>query len=404
MTVLSDDQEGQELGHMVRDRGVHVIDLGLEGPTPIKSRVRTDRRSLLMLSQVLDQGSPLRRSLTEPERAVVLAAAAVLVSDYGRGISHDDSVRSALEAAATRIPIVWDPHPHGARPVPGARLVTPNVREATQFTQGITGSGLPADIDRAKTLLKEWASAGVVVTRGADGAVLLDSCCTAPLAVPGVEVLEGDTCGAGDCFAVTVAGLLAERSLLSEAVTDAVRISADFVAAGGAFAVAHSEAAGRERPGQGADPFAMVARVRAAGGIIVATGGCFDLLHAGHIALLEQARRLGDCLIVCLNDDESVRRLKGAGRPVVSARDRAAVLGSLASVDGVMLFAEDTPAEALRRIRPDIYVKGGDYRVENVGEATLVATWGGRTVIVPYLDGRSTTNMIDKITCGGSRV
>lgn len=107
--------------------------------------------------------------------------------------------------------------------------------------------------------------------------------------------------------------------------------------------------------------------------------------------------------MVCLNDDESVGRLKGPERPVVSAADRAAVLRSLASVDGVVVFPENTPEDALERIRPDIYVKGGDYRIDDVPEAALVEGWGGRTVILPYLDGRSTTNMIDRIARGTSR-
>ncbi|MFD9359799.1 hypothetical protein [Streptomyces sp. NPDC060031] len=106
---------------------------------------------------------------------------------------------------------------------------------------------------------------------------------------------------------------------------------------------------------------------------------------------------MGGCLVVCLNDDDSVRRLKGPQRPVVTASDRAAVLASLASVDGVVVFAESTPAEALSRIRPDVCVEGGDYRVDDLPEAALVEGWGGRTVILPYVDGRSTTRTVDKI-------
>lgn len=120
-------------------------------------------------------------------------------------------------------------------------------------------------------------------------------------------------------------------------------------------------------------------------------------LHTGHISLLAQARQLGDCLVVCLNDDDSVSRLKGPERPVVSTADRAALLNSLASVDGVLVFAEDTPEQALRNLRPDIYVKGGDYRFSDIPEAKLMESWGGQTVILPYLEGRSTTIMIDRI-------
>jgi rfaE bifunctional protein nucleotidyltransferase chain/domain/rfaE bifunctional protein kinase chain/domain len=400
VTALSGDRAGRELAALLRARGVELVDLGLAGPTPIKSRVRTGDRSLLMLSQAPQRPAAPRRALTEGERAVIRDAAAVLVSDYGRGVCQADSVRSAIEAATPHVPVVWDPHPSGARPTPGVRLVTPNVAEAARFAPAVGGTGLAADIDRARALLDAWSAVGVAVTRGADGAVLLDADGASPLVVPGLRV-HGDPCGAGDRFAVSVAVSLAERALLSAAVTRAVRAAGEFVAAGGAGALVGAPPA---EPMHGSDPLARVAAVRAAGGVVVATGGCFDLLHTGHITLLEQARRLGDCLVVCLNDDDSVRRRKGAGRPVVSADDRSAVLGSLASVDGVVVFAEDTPHEALRRIRPDVYVKGGDYRVEDVAEAELVASWGGRTVILPYVDGRSTTRMIDKIAGGGSRV
>jgi rfaE bifunctional protein nucleotidyltransferase chain/domain len=141
---------------------------------------------------------------------------------------------------------------------------------------------------------------------------------------------------------------------------------------------------------------AVAERVRRAGGTVVATGGCFDLLHRGHIMLLEHARRLGDCLIVCLNSDASVRRRKGEGRPVVTEEDRAAVLRALGCVDAVTTFEEDTPVEILSRLRPDIWVKGGDYAIGDLAELGVVEESGGQVVLVPYLDGRSTTSLIER--------
>ena len=141
------------------------------------------------------------------------------------------------------------------------------------------------------------------------------------------------------------------------------------------------------------DAAALAQKVRAAGGTVVATGGCFDLLHAGHVSLLETARSLGDCLIVCLNSDASVRRLKGAGRPLNHAADRVAVLAALGSVDAIAVFEEDTPCAVLDQLRPDIWVKGGDYDGRELPEAGLLETWGGVAVTVPYLSGRSTTRL-----------
>jgi rfaE bifunctional protein nucleotidyltransferase chain/domain len=130
---------------------------------------------------------------------------------------------------------------------------------------------------------------------------------------------------------------------------------------------------------------------------VVATGGCFDVLHAGHVRLLAEARSLGDCLVVCLNSDASVRRLKGPGRPRSSQSDRAAVLLALSSVDAVAVFDEDTPAEVLDRLRPDVWVKGGDYAGTELPEAGVLARWGGQAVVLPYLAGRSTTRLLQEV-------
>jgi rfaE bifunctional protein nucleotidyltransferase chain/domain len=147
---------------------------------------------------------------------------------------------------------------------------------------------------------------------------------------------------------------------------------------------------------------ALLADVRARGGTVVATGGCFDLLHAGHVATLQAARRLGDCLVVCLNSDTSVAGLKGPDRPVTSQADRSRLLAALGCVDAVVIFDEPTPESVLTWLRPDVWVKGGDYADggPDLPEAELVRRWGGQTVVVPYLDGRSTTRMIAAVRAG----
>jgi rfaE bifunctional protein nucleotidyltransferase chain/domain len=137
-----------------------------------------------------------------------------------------------------------------------------------------------------------------------------------------------------------------------------------------------------------------VAEIRARGGRIVATGGCFDLLHAGHVGLLREARRLGDCLVVCLNSDSSVRALKGPGRPLVPAEDRARILTALECVDAVLVFGEPTPVAVLDRLRPDVWVKGGDYASNELTEAAVVRRHGGEVVLLPYLSRHSTTALV----------
>jgi rfaE bifunctional protein nucleotidyltransferase chain/domain len=141
----------------------------------------------------------------------------------------------------------------------------------------------------------------------------------------------------------------------------------------------------------------QIARIREAGGHVVFTNGCFDLLHPGHISYLLAARSLGDALVVGLNSDASVRRLKGPSRPVVPEGDRAAVLEALESVDAVVVFGEDTPIRLMRELKPAVYVKGGDYRIEDLPEAEVAREFGAEVRIIPFEPGYSTSALIEKI-------
>jgi rfaE bifunctional protein nucleotidyltransferase chain/domain len=250
---------------------------------------------------------------------------------------------------------------------------------------------------------RRWQAASVAVTLGCDGALFVDGDGT-PLVIP-AHPAAGDSCGAGDRFASAAAEMLADGALPSEAVTVAVASASAFVAAGGASAVVGDRRLRPQFQVAGADesPFALAERVRDAGGTVVATGGCFDIVHAGHVQLLETARALGDCLIVLLNSDESVRRLKGAERPYVGERDRAALLHGLRGVDAVMIFDDDTPVAALERLRPQVFVKGADYSVADIPEAEVLARWGGQAVAVPYLQGRSTTRIAQEVARRGNQ-
>jgi D-beta-D-heptose 7-phosphate kinase / D-beta-D-heptose 1-phosphate adenosyltransferase len=434
VTALADDQAGAVLRELLELAGVEVVDLGLGGQTPEKIRVRAEGRSLLRLDRATRPGrvGPLDRA----GRRVLAGAAAVLVADYGRGLAAEPGVRAALAALPSRRPLVWDPHPRGATPVPGARLATPNRDEAAGFVPEVPGTGLAAVTARARLLADRWAAAGVAVTLGAGGALLVEGA-GAPLVVPAPATTGGDPCGAGDRFSATAAGLLADGALPSEAVAGAVAAATAFVATGGAATVdlhpgaptplhmarsrlaalgsaqAHltsgdpgATSPGATQPLTGpplpADSpldraLSLIAAVRATGGTVVATGGCFDLLHAGHVATLRSARALGDCLVVCLNSDDSVRRLKGPERPLVPQADRVAVLEALGCVDVVVPFDERTPEAVLQRLRPDVFAKGGDYALADLPEAALLSSWGGQAVVLPYLEGRSTTQLMKEV-------
>jgi rfaE bifunctional protein nucleotidyltransferase chain/domain/rfaE bifunctional protein kinase chain/domain len=394
VTALADDAGGARLGELLTAAGVQVYALPLPGATPEKIRLRARGQVLLRLDRGGAPQPPGEAS--EAVLDVLRDASAILVSDYGRGVARQVQLRAALEAG--KAPVVWDPHPNGPPPVPNVRLVTPNVGEVLAMSGDAGGGSVLTVAQRAGQLLRQrWRAGAVVVTCGADGAVLCHSGPT-PLAVPAPSSAEGDTCGAGDRFAATAALALAAGSLVSEAVQEAVASATAYVAAGGvAVALAPEPPAPAKPERLGADAAGrVVADVRARGGTVVATGGCFDLLHIGHLATLQAARKLGDCLIVCLNSDDSVRRLKGADRPLTAETDRSRLLAALDCVDAVVVFDDLTPEPVLAWLRPDIWVKGGDYADggPDLPEADLVRRWGGRTVIVPYLTGRSTTRTI----------
>jgi D-beta-D-heptose 7-phosphate kinase/D-beta-D-heptose 1-phosphate adenosyltransferase len=388
---MASDEGAERLRTLLEGR-VRLIGIPAEGGTAVKRRVRVGDHSVVRI----DSGSAVATLGPLPAEAAtaIRNAAAVLVADYGRGTTAADDVRAAL--AAARGPVVWDPHPRGADPVPLTRLVTPNGAEAARVAAAagtdVPGDGLAAVGARAEALIRTWGVGAVAVTLGARGA-LLSYGEGAPLVIPAVPVAGGDPCGAGDSFAGAAALALADGAVTGEAVAAAVAAASAFVARGGASAW---EAEDRPQPNVVAEPGVdgLLARVRAAGGTVVATGGCFDLLHPGHVATLRAARGLGDCLVVCINSDDSVRRLKGPSRPLVTATDRARVLEALEFVDAVVVFDEDTPAEVLDRLRPDVWAKGGDYAGADLPEAAVLRRWGGQAVVLPYLDGHSTTALV----------
>lgn len=375
LTALGHDATGIELADLLADAGVLMVNVGLDGATHEKLRLRAAGHLVCRLDRGAGTPNPLRDSLSR----LVDEADAVLVSDYGRGLSRDPALAQALGRAPA---VVWDPHPRGGAPVRGATLVTPNESEARNVDARTTDAG-----ELAARLRERWAAGAVCVTCGERGAVLADGA-GPPLTIP-VEPVRGDPCGAGDRFAATATALVASGVDVRESVRAAVEEARDFVSAGGWH--------GKKLPTR---LESVLERTRARKGVVVATGGCFDLLHAGHVSMLESAARLGDCLVVCLNSDASVRRLKGPDRPLVGQDDRAAVLRSLRCVDDVLLFDEATPTEAIRRLRPDVWVKGADYEADELPEAEVVRELGGRVATVPYVAGRSTSRLIERAGVG----
>ena len=402
VTALSDDAGADDLRRALG--AVPVVAGDLRAGTPTKTRVRAEGGHAI--TRVDDHcGAAPAPLVTDEMVDAVLAADAVVVADYGRGLTGVERLRAALRQVAERgTPVVWDPHPHGSAPVAGCTVVTPNQGEASALHGSVVDDVASAGA-AAGDLRDRWQVGAVAVTLGARGAVLATAgSADVPAHVPAPSVDAADPCGAGDRLASSLAVALHGGAPLDEALSTAVRAAAGFLGAGGVavldLAALRSGTDAGPAPAPpapvalpGTDALAVAQRVRAEGGTVVATGGCFDLLHAGHARTLAGARALGDCLVVCLNSDESVRRLKGPERPIMSQGDRVDLLLALECVDAVIVFDEDTPHAVLDRVRPDLWVKGGDYSADTLPEASLVAGWGGRTVTVPFHPGRSTTRL-----------
>lgn len=398
ITGIADDEAGQQLHDLLASSGVRVLGLPMSGTTVSKIRIRARGQSMLRLDR--GDGAPVNRPLAGEVADALAGARAICVADYGAGVTALPAIRATLTESARRIPIVWDPHPRGAPPVPGCALVTPNHEEAHKFCSDSSPVG------GAEVLLQKWDAGAVCVTRGPQGARVYGP----QSSVHHVGIARGasggapDVCGAGDRFAVAAAVALGDGADALTAVRTAVDDAARFVSAGGAAAVSTPVSAmGPDILASGArcedaNAVDLAARMRRRGRTVVATGGCFDLLHTGHIRLLRQARELGDALIVLVNSDASVRALKGSGRPVMCDADRARVLAALACVDAVAIFDGLTPERMLEDLRPDIWVKGGDYVAAELPEADVVYRHGGEVVILPTVAGYSSSGLIAAAT------
>jgi rfaE bifunctional protein nucleotidyltransferase chain/domain/rfaE bifunctional protein kinase chain/domain len=406
ITLLADDDGAGEIREMFDHAGVAVVAAVVSGLTPEKIRISAQDRPLLRLDRGGLSGcrAPLPSAFVASARRAIEYADAVLVADYGqRGV---DVLLDAVGGAIDEVPVVWDPHPKGAVPRRGVAVVTPSQAEAAAACGGASSAVGPRPagrrrtdgdvmmaIEHSETLVRRWGVGSVATTCGAAGAVLVRDE-SSPLVVPSPHVhTVVDTCGAGDAFASATAAALACGAVLSEAIGQAVRIASAFVGEGGARGVRLDDGPGGRDALPGFDRILTPAGAAQRSNVVVAAGGCFDILHAGHVQMLEQARLLGDRLVVLVNSDDSVRRLKGPRRPVNTAHDRAAVLRALTCVDEVVIFDDDTPHALLRHLRPQLFVKGGDYAGE-LGESSVMKEWGGAVVTLPYLAGRSTTGIL----------
>lgn len=411
--VIGDDAAGAELSTMlggvpgITDR---LVRAGTR-PTTVKTRFMSGAHQLLRLDEEVT--TPIGPEL---EAAVLAAFAAalpgcdiVVLSDYAKGVLTDAVLTRAIALAhdAGRR-VVADPKRARFEAYAGADVLAPNVLEVSRAT-GIAAAD-DAGAAAAGLAALSQAQAGAILLKRSERGLTLLRPDAAPLHIPTRAQAVADVSGAGDTVVTAFALALACDAPLHEAAALANVAAGIVVGKSGTASVSHAElfeALHRREllavDAKVAELDAALARIaawRAAGLRVGFTNGCFDLIHPGHVRLLARARAACDRLVVALNSDDSVRRLKGPDRPVQSETARATVMASMESADLVVLFEEDTPERLIAAIQPDLLFKGADYRLDQVVGADIVAAHGGKVVLIPLEEGFSTTNTIRRINAG----
>jgi len=373
-------------------------------PTITKLRVLSRNQHLMRLDIEDGFADSDHDALVQAYREALAECDLVVLSDYAKGTLGPvtaDLIAAAREAGR---PVLVDPKGADFRRYRGADLITPNRGE---FERVVGPCADDAALEaRARDLIGELDLGGVLVTRSEEGMSLVPRDGDA-VHLPAHRREVYDVTGAGDTVIGVMAAALAAGFPAADALVLANHAAAIVVGHLGAaqvtLEVLHDAIAGEGRsadPGGVVEADELVSRLEAArrrGESIVFTNGCFDLLHVGHVRGLQAMRALGDRLVVGVNDDDSVRRLKGEPRPLVPLAERMELLAAFDCVDYVVAFGEDTPAELLERVRPDVLAKGGDYApVDIVGHDSVTAR-GGRVAVIDYVDGRSTTELIGRI-------
>lgn len=406
LSVIGEDAAGAQLGTQLSRAG---IDTGMFFPlkkcTTEKVRFIAENNQQVMrldneVADEIESGVSARLIGALTERIDDFDI--VVLSDYGKGLLTEAFTQSVIRLAAEHGKrTLVDVKGNNAAKYVGAFLIKPNLSELRDMT------GLPAKTDEqivsASNVLRETCGAQhILTTCGGKGMVLVGGKKPVFVAADDHEVF--DVTGAGDTALAYLAAALANGFSVKRAVEVANHAAGIQVTKVGTAAIGLrevSEAMSQEE----ADSISKILDRRSASRLrelaprkkIVFTNGCFDILHVGHIRYLRQAAALGDMLVVGLNSDASARRLKGEGRPVNSEDDRAELLASLEFVDYIVVFEEDTPYELIKQVRPDVLVKGGDYAPENVVGRDIVEARGGKLVLIDFVEGRSTTQIIRRI-------
>ena len=369
-------------------------------PTITKTRVQSRGQQLIRLDQ--ENAEDLEDSaLADILARAAKDAGAVVLSDYGKGALTD--VKAMIAACReSGVPVLVDPKGRDFSKYRGATLITPNQGEF----EAVAGECHTDEelAERGWQMVDDLDLTALLVTRSEKGMMLLESG-NEPVFLHTQAREVYDVTGAGDTVIATLAGAIASGQEMASAAALANvaaglvvrKIGVATVTPGEIQVALHQRGQGGRGLVSREELQVLVGEARGRNERIVMTNGCFDILHAGHVAYLEEAKSLGDRLVVAVNDDDSVRRLKGEARPINGLDDRMLVLAGLAAVDWVVPFSEDTPADLIAAVLPDVLVKGGDYKPEEIAGGKEVLANGGEVRVLSFRDGHSTTRMIDRL-------
>ncbi|MBI1215107.1 MAG: D-glycero-beta-D-manno-heptose-7-phosphate kinase [Alphaproteobacteria bacterium] len=414
VAVTGDDMAGREVAQQLEQLGIAAsLEKDASRATIVKSRFISASQQILRVDR--EKAEAVSKDVEDRVAARVEAAlpgcGAIILSDYKKGLLTDTLVRRVIEMArAADVPVIVDPKGQDFARYRGASAITPN-RKELEAASGMSVGSDDAARAAAMKIVIECSIPAVLATRSQDGMSLV-TLNDAPAHIPANVREVYDVSGAGDTVIATFASAVAVGATMRNAALLA-NIAAGIVVGKSGTATARPEEIEQaldtgyavekqdyRRKSKSVTKQAAAERAdawRARGFTVGFTNGCFDLLHPGHIATLRQAKAACDYLVVGVNSDASVKRLKGPERPVQDETARAAVLSAMEMVDLVVVFEEDTPMALLEAIRPEVLVKGGQYKLEEVVGYELVTSYGGRIVRAEMEDGFSTTNTIAKM-------
>ena len=399
--VVGEDDAGLILEKCLQANSVEcLLQRAASIPTITKLRVISRHQQLIRLDFEQDLGCVDISEMQARCLAAIPDCKALVLSDYAKGtLQHPQLLIKAARSAG--IPVLVDPKGTDFERYQGATLLTPNLAEFESIV-GHCGSDRVM-VERGEQLRDRLKLDALLITLGERGMLLLPRHGEA-LHLPTRAREVFDVTGAGDTVIAVLAAAIASQMTLTDAAGLANLAAGMVVAKLGAGSVTPVELRSALRQQENWSPVVdreqlkgLLEEARNAGERIVMTNGCFDILHEGHVAYLQEARKLGDRLLIAVNDDDSVRRLKGDGRPINSLRQRMAVLAGLASVDWVAAFSEDTPEKFICEVKPDLLVKGGDYRPDQIAGYDCVTANGGEVRVLSFLDGLSSSRILESL-------